>query len=74
MIRKNKDVIDLDNARYKIQENEAVAEKLKDAGTPGYQAEFSPDEAELAGAYFEDALSEADALDSAFVDDEVTQE
>ena len=39
-------------------------EKLVDAQTPGYQAEFDPAEAEAAGAFPEDALSEADALAS----------
>lgn len=41
-----------------------VAEKLQDALTPGYQAEFDPAEAEAAGAFEEDALSEIDALAS----------
>ena len=41
-----------------------VREKLSDAQTPGYQAEFDPAEAEVAGAFPEDALSEADALAS----------
>ncbi|MGL5335203.1 MAG: conjugal transfer protein TraD [Enterovibrio sp.] len=44
--------------------NEVLFEKLVDALLPGYQAEFAPDEAELAGAFVEDALSEEDALDS----------
>jgi len=39
--------------------------KFHDALTPGFQAEFSPEEAEMAGAFPEDALSEADAFDSA---------
>ena len=39
-------------------------EKLSDAMTPGFEAEFDPEEAERAGAFHEDALSEADALDS----------
>lgn len=39
--------------------------KLHDALTPGFAAEFSPEEAEVAGAFREDALSEADAFDSA---------
>lgn len=39
-------------------------EKLIDAMTPGYQAEFDPDEAEYLGAFPEDALSEQDATDS----------
>lgn len=42
----------------------SVLAKLADADTPGYQAEFDPAEAEAAGAFREDALSEADALDS----------
>ncbi|MCP5276649.1 MAG: conjugal transfer protein TraD [Burkholderiales bacterium] len=41
-----------------------MAQKLVDAQTPGFQAEFDPDEAELLGAFKEDALSETDALDS----------
>ncbi|PTN12445.1 conjugal transfer protein TraD [Nitrosomonas aestuarii] len=41
-----------------------VLEKLVDAQTPGFQAEFDPDEAQLLGAFFEDALSETDALES----------
>lgn len=43
---------------------EALHEKLNDALTPGYQAEFDPDEAERAGAFAEDALSEQDAAES----------
>lgn len=41
-----------------------VLTKLNDALSPAYQAEFDPDEAETAGAFEEDALSEADALGS----------
>ena len=41
-----------------------IREKLIDAMTPGFQAEFDPDEAELAGAFIEDALSEEDAMAS----------
>ena len=43
---------------------DVLEEKLKDAETPGFQAEVDPDEAEKLGAFAEDALSEADALDS----------
>jgi len=43
----------------------ALHEKLADAETPSFQAEFDPDEAACAGAFAEDALSEADALDTA---------
>ena len=42
----------------------ALREKLNDAATPGYQAEFDPEEAERAGAFVEDALSEQDAAES----------
>jgi hypothetical protein len=42
----------------------ALCEKLTDALTPGYQAEFDPDEADQAGAFHEDALTEQDAADS----------
>ncbi len=41
-----------------------IAEKLADALTPGYQAEFDPDEAERAGAFVEDALDEKEAMES----------
>jgi hypothetical protein len=43
----------------------ALREKLTDAETPGFEAELDPEEAALAGAFTEDALSEADARDSA---------
>jgi hypothetical protein len=43
----------------------SAVEKLDDALNPGYQAEFDPDEAEQAGAFVEDALSERDAAESA---------
>lgn len=45
--------------------NSALREKLLDALVPGFAAEFDPDEAQRAGAFAEDALSEADAADSA---------
>src|SRR5690606_27115858 len=41
-----------------------VREKFLDMRTPGFIAEFDPEEAEYAGAFVEDALSEADALAS----------
>lgn len=43
----------------------ALREKLLDALVPGFAAEFDPDEAQRAGAFAEDALSEAAAADSA---------
>lgn len=38
-----------------------LREKLADAQVPGYWAEFAPDEADLAGAFVEEALAESDA-------------
>jgi len=49
----------------KIEHQDLAVAKLQDALTPGFAAEFSPEEAEMAGAFREDALSEADAFDSA---------
>ncbi len=43
---------------------EALLEKLADMDTPGYVVEFDPEEAELVGAFLEDALSEEDALEA----------
>ena len=43
---------------------QALLEKLADASTPGYQVEFDPEEAERAGAFIEDAVSEEDAMES----------
>lgn len=43
---------------------QVIDQKLIDARIPGFQAEFDPDEAELLGAFREEALSETDALDS----------
>jgi hypothetical protein len=44
----------------------AVEDKFRDLMTPGYVAEFSPDEADLVGAFEDDALSTRDAYESAF--------
>lgn len=41
-----------------------LGEKLADAQTPGFWAEFAPDEAELAGAFEEAALDETEAAAS----------
>lgn len=43
----------------------AFWEKLADLSIPGFEVEFDPDEAERAGAFVEDALSEEDARESA---------
>ena len=45
---------------------EALREKLSDALLPGACVECDPEEAERAGAFIEDALSELDAAESAF--------
>ncbi len=41
-----------------------IAEKMLDAAIPGIQIEFSPLEAQVAGAFIEDALTEKDAIES----------
>ncbi len=43
---------------------EVVKEKLADAQVPGFKAEFDALEAERAGAFYEDALSELEAAAS----------
>jgi hypothetical protein len=43
---------------------DALYEKLLDAQTPGYQVEFDPEEATMAGAFLEDGLSEREATES----------
>ena len=53
------------NFNDEAHEASVLREKLADAETPGFQAEFGPDEAACAGAFVEDALSEADAFDTA---------
>jgi hypothetical protein len=57
----NKDQHSLDESG---SADDVLANKLADAMIPGFEAEFDPNEAEWAGAFLEDALSEADALDS----------
>ena len=48
-----------------VAQTDPLCEKLADPMTPGCQVEFDPDEAERAGAFVEDALSERDAAESA---------
>ena len=52
------------NAKGENAQQAALLEKLTDSLIPGLQVEFDPEEAEQAGAFVEDALSEADALES----------
>jgi hypothetical protein len=63
-------VTDLESVQHSLEATAdelmaVVLEKLADAETPGFLAEFDPEEAELAGAFREDALSEEDAIESA---------
>lgn len=44
--------------------NDIVRQKLIDAEIPGAIVEFDPDEAEQAGAFVEDAMSEEDAREA----------
>lgn len=46
------------------EETSVLLQKLEDAETPGFTAEFDPDEAEEAGAFAEEALTEEDAAES----------
>ncbi len=45
-------------------DKETLREKLLDAQIPGFKAQFEPVEAEMLGAFTEDALNEKDALES----------
>ena len=47
------------------QDIDIIAAKFLDAEKPGFEAVFTLDEAEEAGAFREDALSEQEARDSA---------
>jgi hypothetical protein len=64
----NREEIEMDNEVIdkvnELSESAVINEKLNDALTPGYQSEFDPEEAEEAGAFSEDALSEEDAIES----------
>lgn len=44
--------------------SEVISMKFKDAQIPGFEAEFDPEEADAAGAFEENALSEEDAAQS----------
>ena len=43
---------------------ETVEEKCAELDVPGHVVEFDPEEAEMCGAFFEDALDEKDALEA----------
>lgn len=46
--------------------DDVIAEKLEDLMIPGFIAEVTPIEAEIMGAFSEDALSEEDAKEAAY--------
>ena len=60
----NSDAMSADTLIGEVDAVDVLAEKLTDAMVPGAIVEFDPDEAERAGAFIEDALTEADALES----------
>ena len=51
---------------HKPDLNEVIAEKLEDLTIPGFIAEVTPLEAEIMGAFYEDALSQIDAQEAAY--------
>lgn len=51
---------------YNPDLNEVIAEKLEDLTIPGFIAEVTPLEAEVMGAFYEEALSEEDAQEAAY--------
>lgn len=51
---------------HKPDINEVIAEKLEDLTIPGFIAEVTPLEAEIMGAFYEEALSEEDAQEAAY--------
>ncbi len=58
------------NLQGTISTNELLTQKSLDAETtPGFGASYSPDEAELAGAFVEDALTEMDVRDKEHINE-----
>jgi hypothetical protein len=60
----NSNAISADTLIGEVDAVDVLVEKLTDAMVPGAIVEFDPEEAERAGAFVEDALSESDALES----------
>ena len=58
----NKPLRDTESDHFDL---EILQKKLLDAQIPGFKAQFEPLEAEMLGAFTEDALNEKDALESA---------
>lgn len=52
------------HSQLRLFDPEVLRRKLADANTPGFRAEFDPDEAEHLGAFVEDALDEDEALEA----------
>lgn len=50
--------------RFEDVSKTVLSEKIGDAGIPGAQIEFDPDEADAAGAFHEDAVSAEDAAEA----------
>ncbi|KTD64445.1 hypothetical protein [Legionella spiritensis] len=46
--------------------NDVISEKLEDLMVPGFIAEVTPIEADIMGAFSENALSEIDAQEAAY--------
>jgi hypothetical protein len=65
---------DTDTVMPQLTDDEALRQKLIDAMTPGFVVEFDPGEAERAGAFVEDALTEEEAADSMMDLNEATQD
>ncbi|MDN7880062.1 hypothetical protein [Burkholderia aenigmatica] len=61
---RNKNDEERDELAGIIEAKDAAIEKLDDALTPGFVAEFAPDEADRAGAFREDAIGARDAFES----------
>jgi len=50
----------------KIEGDTVISEKLEDLMIPGFTAEVSPIEADIMGAFSEDALSEEEAKEAVY--------
>ena len=48
-----------------LNETDIALQKLADSNIPGFIVDVDPDEADLLGAFVEDALTEQDALEGA---------
>lgn len=57
----NKPLRDTESDHFDL---EILQKKLLDAQIQGFKAQFEPQEAEMLGAFTEDALNEKDALES----------